>query len=349
MVQIYNEPSLGKILGTGIAQSLNALAQNKMQQVQQRNQQKQTQQGLQGLPGFTPEMAESLAILDPSLLEKLLPEIQRNQREQEFANQFQSQQGQQLAVQDQQQGLVPEGFPAPRNSKEALELAKISHAEKIQREKMSAEEKRAAFKETKAERKQIVDDYKAAKQDLKDLNRLEVLSDSGKLDTPGYVEFLKKTGLDMPALMNPESEEFGKITQNFMRNAKQYLGSRISNFELEQFLKTIPSLSQSPEGRQRVVANLKYIARSKEEYYNALKEIMVENKNIPPYDLLEQVEEKVNKKLNKISDLFKKDLERPVPKGQNKYITALQSTLGSVLGAPKAAIGAIGKAASFLG
>lgn len=342
-------------MNTGIAEAIDMLTSHKMDQIRSRNQQAQTQQGLQGLEGITPEMARSLSMLNPDLLGKVLPGIQQQQREIGFANAFQQdgQQGQVIGQQDQ--GNMLDGFPPPRNSREALELAKIARKEKIEKEKMAAEEKKLAFKETKEDRKKIIENYKVAKDDMRDLLRLEDLEAEGKLDTPGYIEGLKRAGLDIPSLTSEGSEEFQKITQNFIRNAKQYYGARISNLEMEQFLKTIPSLSQSPEGRKRVIANLKNIARGKKEYYNAYKEIIKENKGVPPLDLLEQVEERVEDKLDKLASLFKRDLEKEVPKGQNKLITALQVGLGGAVGRAgpaleKAAIGAaLGSAVPGLG
>ncbi|MEK6884942.1 MAG: hypothetical protein AABY22_35250, partial [Nanoarchaeota archaeon] len=64
----------------------------------------------------------------------------------------------------------------------------------------------------------------------------------------GNIELIHKS-IRQPILIKLEpkiEEEFQKIEANFLRNAKQYFGGRISNYEVEQFLKTIPSLSQSP-------------------------------------------------------------------------------------------------------
>ena len=141
--------------------------------------------------------------------------------------------------------------------------------------------------------------------------------------------------------MSAESQEFKKIQQSFLKEAKQYFGGRVSNYEVEQFLQTIPSLSQSPEGRQRVIAGLKRLSNGANEYYKAYEEVLKENGGVPPYDVEEQIERKADKRLDAISHQFKKDLEKPVPAGQNKLITALQSGAGHAIGAiPKTLKGA---------
>lgn len=217
-----------------------------------------------------------------------------------------------------------------------LEINKVVEQEKLRQN---------AYKETKEERKQFLQDYQASKRDLDDLNRFQELEKDGKLDTPGYVEFLKRSGLDIPALLNPESEEFQKIAANFLRDAKNYYGGRVSNMEMEQFLKTIPSLSQSPDGRKRVIANLKNLARAKTERYQAYKDIKSETRGNIPIDVAEQVEDRIDKRMDHLAEQFRKDLAKEVPAGQNKMITALQAALGSAAGRIPSSIGKAGQGA----
>jgi len=242
------------------------------------------------------------------------------------------------------------------DKKEIAAERKRSITERALEEKSKREAKKAEAQDTKEKfkfnkdlRESIIKDSQSARSQLTDLSRIDELNKSGKLDTPGYVEFLKRSGLDIPALMNPESEEFQKIVQNFTKDAKTYFGGRVSNFEVEQFLKTVPSLSQSPEGRNRVMSNLKRLSQAKLDYYNTYKEILRDNKGVPPYDLLEQLEDRMESKYEKLSEAFRKSLEKKVPAGQNRLITALQATVGSIAGIPGAVIGGIGKLLSSAG
>lgn len=245
------------------------------------------------------------------------------------------------AIQADKAKLIADAFTSPQEKREREKL-------ELKRRQVEQKEKTDRFKATKEERKEIVDKSRAARSALRDLNRLEELEESGNLDTPGYASFLKNSGLDLPTLMNPESEEFQKIVNNFTRDAKTYFGGRVSNFEIEQFMKTIPSLSQSPEGRKRVIANLKYLNNAALQYNDALKDVMKENEGIPPYDLMEQVDDIVEKKQESLAEKFKRDLAKPVPAGQNRLITALQATTGSILGAPGKLLNKAGGAISAL-
>lgn len=312
-----NQPSFGAQLGTSLGQGLSMLAQSKIGEIQLQKKAK----AWEGI-GLDPQMANFI-VQQPEWLQKEL--VGRLEG-------LGQPQGQQLPrAQDAAQ-------PITGQVDEAIQPSGMT----IGKSKSQREEEAKKFKETKEFRKEIISAKKESRSIINDLDRLEELSASGKLDTPGYVEFLKRSGLDIPALTSPESEEFAKIQQGFLKNAKQYFGGRVSNYEVEQFLKTIPSLSQSPEGRQRVIANLKRIARGADEYYKAYEDVIRENKGVPPYDVEEQVERKVEKRLDRIYEEFKKDFAKPVPKGQSKLMTALQAGAGSLLGGIGGAAGTLG-------
>jgi len=237
--------------------------------------------------------------------------------------------------------------------KSVRDIYKERRREEAIEKKLSAEEKRRKeerefemYKLSGPQRKELRDNAKRARDDLHDLNRMTKLQEEMQLDTPGYVEFLKRSGFDIPALMNPGSQEFNKLRQSFLRNMKTYFGARISNQEMEQFLKGIPDLSQSPEGRKRVLAGMKRIARGAITYNDAYNEVLKENNWKLPLYWEEMVEDKVKPKMNKIAEMFKRDLSRPVPPSHPRLVTALQSAAGSLLGAPGKVLGKIGSIGS---
>ena len=243
-------------------------------------------------------------------------------------------------------GKAPMLTPQMANMIQKERLAKeklLAH-----KEELSEKQRVEAFKLTKDERRQILQEAQQADRDLRDLDRFEELMSEGKTDTPGYVEFLKRSGLDIPTLMSPGSQEWEKLASSFIRGAKDTFGARVTNFDLENFLKSIPSLSQSPEGQKRVIAGLKQVKRAQRERAETLKSVMRENKGIPPLDMLEQIDDRMAPKLDKIAKQFKTDLAKPVPEGQSKIMTALGAITGSVLGAPGALIHKAGSAASSL-
>ncbi len=123
-------------------------------------------------------------------------------------------------------------------------------------------------------------------------------------------------------------------------------------------MKTLPSLSQSPEGRKRVVSNLLRISRENENRGKLLNKAIRENKGLLPDDFLVKIEDKMGKKLDKIAAAFKKDLKRPVPKAEGAAKVATGAAVGkavpivggalagAAIGGPiGAGIGALGGAA----
>jgi hypothetical protein len=263
---------------------------------------------------------------------------------------------------------IPRGFDKPFSPEEAVQISSAIASKDIksvgkavrdifkERKKEEAAEKKALTEEEQRRKKEDVEMYKVsapqrekirdnakrARDELHDLDRMSELQEEGKLDTPGYVEFLKRSGLDIPALMNVGSEEFNKLRQSFLRNMKTYFGSRVSNQEMEQFLKGIPDLSQSPEGRKRVIAGMKRISRGAIEYNDAYMDLLKENNWKLPLYWEEQLQDKVSKRMDKIAELFRADIAKPVPKGQSKLTAALQATVGSLVGAPGKLLSKVG-------
>ncbi len=160
------------------------------------------------------------------------------------------------------------------------------------------------FKETKEIRKEIINQSKAARENDVRLERMAKLNDSGKLISPLFNATLQKLGLDIPALKNPDSQEFEKLSNDMFRNIREIFGNRINVIEIQTFLKTIPTLSQSQEGRTRVIRNLKLLNRGAQARIKIMREIMKENEGVPPYDVGEQIEERISSKLDKMATEF---------------------------------------------
>ena len=89
-------------------------------------------------------------------------------------------------------------------------------------------------------------------------NQLKRLNDSGRL--PENMEKLNvnwNTGeLRFPALANEETQLFVKTVNDFTSQAKESYGARVTNFDLIQFLKRLPTLANSPGGRRVVIEQM---------------------------------------------------------------------------------------------
>lgn len=301
-------------------------------------QKRQKISGLKGI-GFSDEEAKSLASLPDNMFETILKGLGQRGYSPSSSLQQLTPEGAQLnqpGLQELSQGpssirnilSMPTSAENREERKLFLKEKQIANQEKAK----DREETIRLFKETAPYREKTLEAKNSAQAVLDDLSRMKELeSGDAQLDTPGYIEFLERSGLDIPALMKPESEEFNKLRQTQLRDARQYFGGRVTNFEMDQFLKSIPSLNQSPEGRKRVIANMERINKLKVKTADVMRKIIKENGGVPPLDLAEQVDERMKKYRDRFAEEFKTDLKRKVPQSQSPYITAMQAIAGSAV------------------
>jgi hypothetical protein len=216
----------------------------------------------------------------------------------------------------------------------------------IERKKYLSEQESKAWDKADPYISDLMKSSKGSRIQNMDLDRMEEIGD--QLTGPAWDSFLKGSGFDLAALRSPESSEFEAIKMSFMKDMKKYFGGNVSTREMEGFLKSLPDLSQTPEGRKRIIANMRRLNNISIQYSKAARDVIKNNNGVPPRDIQFKVEKIMKKRVQKVSDIFKKDLSRPVPKfsTEDKIITAMAHAGGSVVGAiPKF----IGNLTSLLG
>jgi len=171
------------------------------------------------------------------------------------------------------------------------------------------EEKLATSKRNAPYRKEISEGLKSAQESNIRLGRMESLIDSGQLNPAAYVAALDFFGLgNVSALKSPASQEFEKISTDFLKDVKSIFGARITEYEVKSFLKTIPTLLQTDEGKRRVIQNLKLMNDTRILRSQVERRITNENRGVEPLDLQEQVDERMQAPLDKMSEEFKEGL-----------------------------------------
>jgi len=338
------EGSFMQTLGAGLGRGVQAGTGEYLKYLDRQR----TAQGLQAL-GFPEAQAGELASVDPAIIQEVLKGL--------GARGMIGTPG--LGALTPQQ-LIAEGQPAEtmRDTPQeqtaenlsllsALELPTLAEQraqrkETLEERKFAQKQKEFAYRETAPFRKELAQNEKGARDTLDILNRMEELEKTGKLNTPGAEEFLLRSGLDVPALRNPESQEFLKLQASFLRDAKKYFGARVTNFELEQFLKGIPTLTQTPQGRGRIIAGLKKLNEGNRMYAKEARKIIKQNEGIPPLDLQEQVNKRVGKRLDKLADQFKKEVKKLEDLPEPSRIGTVAGILGGEIAgrAPHAVTGA---------
>jgi len=228
-----------------------------------------------------------------------------------------------------QEGAAPQGRQAPKTVAELLKsprltpehklkLASLEQQKQFHKEKLSAKEQQEVDKETKPYYDEIAKGYKAAKENNIRLERMEELINRGKLNAPFWVSTLEnlKEGfkipviggsiaLDLSAALHPDTQEFQKLSTDFVKTAKDYFGSRLTDTDLNTFLKTIPNVAQSDEGKRRVIQNLKSFNEIALLRKKAADQIIKENGGKRPSNFDSLVDERIESQVDQIAKKFK--------------------------------------------
>lgn len=278
-VSPYGE-QIGQVLGSGIEQ----LAQQKMAQIQKNNLAKQFQQ--MGIPG-------QIAFLPPNLQQEIVKNL--------------AQEGQ-IGLGGQPSFGAPSLGQIPGQERFPGQQAFTSQGVFPNFGGLNRKERFAAERAERPYYQDVLNAYKTSHTTNKDLDRMIELINKGGVVNP-TIDHLQRwlsstLKINLKDLRGADTEEYEKIVAGFMKNAKQIFGSRITNFDLEQFLKTLPTLSVSHEGKMRLIGSMKAAAKAQELEYEALRHLMRMNGGrIPPYAQM-MVEEMLAPELDRLSQEF---------------------------------------------
>jgi hypothetical protein len=207
---------------------------------------------------------------------------------------------------------VANAFMTPEDKKFQMQLMQ---QRELARERMSTadriEEQKLLRQAEKAERpfyEQTMKDKKSAGSSLKEIDRTIELIQSGKVSNPTEDSFQRWMSsalkINLSDLRGADTEEFDKLTTGFVKNAKSWFGSRVTNADLKVFMKTIPQLSMTNEGKLRLLGAMKSAAQAQEVRYEAMKDLMAKNGgHLPAYAEM-QVEEMVGPELDRLAKSF---------------------------------------------
>lgn len=108
-------------------------------------------------------------------------------------------------------------------------------------------------------------------------SRLEDLfSDDSKFPSPLLSALVTKDGAinDIAySQLTPEAQEAVKLIIDSTSGIKDTYGARVTNFDLQTYLRKLPSLMTSPEGRRRVIRDLKSLNDINQTYNEGIQDI----------------------------------------------------------------------------
>ena len=223
-----------------------------------------------------------------------------------------------LAQQVQQPAQSNEEFAQdqqPRQQRQTLGQALSPH---------SKEDTKAANEYVITERQK----YKDSKGALNALSRMESYNNSGKLSYPlssAFVNVVRAKGFgpDLISLLTPESQDYEKTATGFLKYAKQYFGSRMTEGELNTFLRTIPSLTNSKEGRKLLIESSKDLVRADQLMYKAMEDVIRDNGGRVPANIQQLAEQRAGPQLDKIYEKFRNPLIKQSIKSESGALKRL--------------------------
>ncbi len=155
------------------------------------------------------------------------------------------------------------------------------------------------------------------------LDRIAELKD---VPEPLLYETMQTLGIPT-AIFSAEGEELEKLSNDLTKNIQQFYGSRILQSEFQNFLKSIPTLKNSQEGRERIIENMKMFNNLKRLEYNTARglELDYESKNKPlPPSFQRIVYDKMKPEAEKFSNEWKESQKSKI-KSKNKQEPKVES------------------------
>jgi hypothetical protein len=197
---------------------------------------------------------------------------------------------------------------APEKPKEVAPKSTVQKIQEAAAAKKTVEAQakthRQSLLDTKKDREEIYNANKAAIETDDRLKRMEELTNKGNLQNPLLNQVLDKLGLNFDALKSADTTEMEKLTNDFLRGARSIFGARVTNYEIQKFLSSIPRLSLTKEGRLAVIRNLKLMNKYNHMRFDEMQKIKKENKGDLPIDFKELIEERLDPEYKKMAEEF---------------------------------------------
>lgn len=222
----------------------------------------------------------------------------------------------------------------PNLGRQATEEARLKHKEDVQNQ--------ALIDKSYDIHKPYIDDvtnsYKGFETETKPrLLQMQALNDE-QLIGPTAAKFLETLGIPLGSLENATNETYAKLSQDLLKGLPETYGNRILKVEVENFLKTIPTLMNSPEGRRMITSNMLQLGKIREAFYKEMRnqQINLLDKNTKfPKDFEQRVFDNVQPHLNKLTNQFVKMSEiKSIPKGSVPFF----GPTGEIFFVPKNAV-----------
>ena len=143
-------------------------------------------------------------------------------------------------------------------------------------------------------------------KNLRNLNKTKKVGEglSSVLINPQTGEFYGAAQL--AGLVSPEAQTWVKEISRFQNRAKDAFGSRVTNFDLQSYMKQFPSLLNTNEGRNRIIDMLEVNYELDNLYDSELKKVYQKYgmSGIPQEEADNLVQQRIEKRAKKLEDKY---------------------------------------------
>jgi len=130
--------------------------------------------------------------------------------------------------------------------------------------------------------------------------------------------------LIIPALASPEAQRYIKTINDFTTKAKDSYGSRVTNFDLTQFMKRLPTLANTEEGRKEIIEQMRTLNSINMAREQALINYVDEQGGVRNVDW-DRAEREADKRSKNIVDELKKDFIKIESNSKKSYTKSIDS------------------------
>ena len=158
----------------------------------------------------------------------------------------------------------------------------------------------------------VVKEFQGAEASKVRLAQMETAANSGNLPTPTMVKTMDVLGIPIGVLGNPLAEAYEKNVNEYIKDVSNYFPGQIRVAEIEPYMKTIPTLLNSDDGKKIIIRNQQLINRAKESTYQAYKDILKENNGRKPRNLDVEILERTSGLRDQLSEELKENFQEAV-------------------------------------
>lgn len=203
-------------------------------------------------------------------------------------------------------------IPAPKILPKGVSPGAVNTAFRMSQPMFEKESDKIEAKRSADYADKIVREYDAAETAETRLNQMKIAAKSGQLPTPLLVKSMDFLGMPLSVYANPLAESYEKLVNENIKNLSNYFPGQIRVAEIESYMKTIPTLYNSDEGKKIIVENQLLENQIKKAEYKAYTDLLSENKGKRPPHLDVKIKERTRGVRQEVAEKMKENMQKAI-------------------------------------